>query len=141
MSSTYFTKEEKELVAQRASYCCEYCLSQLAFSSDSFSIDHIIPQFLKGENSPDNYAFACLGCNGRKAKAITARDPVDGRIVTLYHPRQHRWQEHFVWSEDFSLILGLTAMGRATVAKLALNRAGVVNLRTALRRIDKHPPF
>jgi hypothetical protein len=31
-------------------------------------------------------------------------------------------------------------VGRATVAKLQLNRQGVVNLRFALRLVDMHPP-
>ncbi|WNZ24154.1 mitochondrial large ribosomal subunit protein uL30m [Leptolyngbya sp. NK1-12] len=34
------------------------------------------------------------------------------------------WSEHFAWSEDTTLIIGLTPIGRATVQTLRLNRAG-----------------
>jgi hypothetical protein len=47
---------------------------------------------------------------------------VSGEIVPLYHPRRDRWDTHFVWSDDFLLIVGLTPTGRATVATLFLNR-------------------
>jgi len=60
--------------------------------------------------------------------------------VPLYHPRQHDWHEHFAWNEDFTKLLGLTAIGRATIEKLQLNREGVMNLRHALGSIGKHPP-
>ncbi len=47
---------------------------------------------------------------------------------------------HFAWSADFSLIIGLTPTGRATVEALQLNREGVVNLRRALYALGEHPP-
>jgi hypothetical protein len=60
---------------------------------------------------------------------MEAQDPVSGTGVPLYHPRHHRWDEHFAWSDDFLLMIGLTPTGRATVDVLLLNRDGVVNLR------------
>lgn len=44
------------------------------------------------------------------------------------------------WSDDFTLIIGLTPTGRATIETLFLNREGVVNLRQLLYAIGKHPP-
>jgi len=44
------------------------------------------------------------------------------------------------WSPDASLIVGLTPIGRATIAALALNRAGLLNLRRVLSRAGEHPP-
>jgi hypothetical protein len=67
-------------------------------------------------------------------------DPVSGERVPLYDPRRHQWQEHFAWSEACTLVLGLTPIGRATIARLALNREGVVNLRELLRDAGLHPP-
>lgn len=66
-------------------------------------------------------------------------DPVSGENVRLFHPRQEQWDDHFTWIDQYSKILGLTAIGRATVEKLRLNREGVVNLRTVLRELGKHP--
>jgi len=134
------TTQQKELVAERARFCCEYCLSQVAYSPDPFSVDHIVPRVLGGSDEPDNLVYACLGCNGRKFTSHLAIDPVTGQSAELYHPRRHRWSDHFAWSADFSLIHGLTSTGRATVVRLQLNRAGVVNLRRLLRTINKHPP-
>jgi hypothetical protein len=39
-----------------------------------------------------------------------------------------------------SQILGLTAIGRATVEALQLNRAALVNLRRVLVKAGEHPP-
>jgi hypothetical protein len=132
--------QQKQLVAERAKFCCEYCLSQVKYSPDPFSVDHIDSRALGGTDDLDNLAYACMGCNGRKFTSNVALDPVTGKSVALYHPRKHLWHDHFAWNEDFSLILGLTPTGRATVARLQLNREGAVNLRRILRAIDKHPP-
>ncbi|WP_442942756.1 HNH endonuclease [Nostoc sp.] len=46
----------KKLVKQRAKFLCEYCHSSEEASAALFSIDHIIPQSLKGSDDPDNLA-------------------------------------------------------------------------------------
>ena len=89
----------------------------------------------------DNLALACQGCNSRKYTATHAIDPASGQGAALYHPRRDAWAEHFMWSLDASLIVGLTPTGRATAAKLELNREGVVNLRRVLAALGEHPPF
>jgi hypothetical protein len=76
----------------------------------------------------------------RKGAFVEALDPVSGETTLLYHPRRQRWYEHFAWNEDYTTVLGLMPTGRATVEKLQLNRAGVVNLQHVLRRIGAHPP-
>jgi hypothetical protein len=48
--------------------------------------------------------------------------------------------DHFTWSNDFTIVIGLSATGRATIAALQLNRPGLVNLRRALYTIKEHPP-
>ena len=140
MTDSQITPNQRQIVAQRARYCCEYCLSQLHYSPDPFSVEHITPLFSGGSNHLDNLALACQGCNGRKYISIAAIDPITGEVVSLYHPRQHHWSDHFAWNDDFTLLLGLTAIGRATVEKLQLNREGVVNLRRVLHSVDQHPP-
>ncbi|NEP58987.1 MAG: HNH endonuclease [Symploca sp. SIO2G7] len=130
----------RQLVINRAKGCCEYCVSQAKFSPDPFSIEHIVPRSKGGSNLDKNLAFSCQGCNGHKHIATQAIDPVNGKYVLLYHPRIHEWDEHFVWTENFSIILGKTAIGRATVERLRLNRSGVVNLRQVLRQLNRHPP-
>lgn len=59
--------------------------------------------------------------------------------MQLYHPRQQLWSEHFVWSDDFTELIGISSTGRATVVRLKLNREGVVNLRGLLTEKNLHP--
>lgn len=54
------SKKIRQLVADRAEHCCEYCLSQAKFSPDYFSIEHIIPSIKQGVDHPDNLAYSCL---------------------------------------------------------------------------------
>jgi HNH endonuclease len=133
------SKKIRLLVAQRAGFCCEYCWSQEKYSPDYFSVEHIFPRIKKGSDALFNLAFACLTCNGYKYIFIEAIDPVSGIIVPLYNPRTDIWEQHFRWSDDYSLLTGITPIGRATVEKLRLNRTSVVNLRVVLAAIKKHP--
>jgi hypothetical protein len=132
--------ETRRFVIERAGGRCEYCQSLAAYATQSFDVDHIFPQSRGGASSPDNLAYACSGCNRHKYSRIAAIDLVEGVQVSLFHPRQHDWYEHFGWNEDYTLVMGLTAIGRATVEALQLNRTGVVNLRRLLSLVGKHPP-
>jgi len=132
--------EQRQAVVGRARGCCEYCRSQACFAIQPFSVEHIIPRSRGGETALDNLALACQGCNNHKYTKTQARDPVTGDIVSLYNPRRQRWRDHFAWNEDFTLIVGLTRVGRATVEALQLNREALVNLRRILYAAGEHPP-
>lgn len=140
MSEKHIPAELRRLVTDRGQGCCEYCRTQARYSTDSFTVDHITPRSQGGPTTLDNLALCCHGCNQHKSTRTAMTDSVTGLLALLFHPREHRWEEHFTWNEDFTLILGLTATGRATVAALKLNRAGLVNLRHALYAIGEHPP-
>lgn len=133
-------KSVKEFVASRAHWCCEYCLSPVDYSSDPFAIEHVMPIVKGGKSDLMNLAFSCLGCNNFKFTATQGRDPDTGIEVPLYNPRTDIWSEHFHWEDGFTKIIGHSPTGRAMVEKLHLNRPGLVNLRTALIAIGKHPP-
>lgn len=130
----------KDAVAALAGFRCEYCGSPSRFCPDSLSIEHVVPRSQGGADDPANLALACQGCNNHKYTSVEAVDPITGHIVALYSPREHDWQDHFAWSADFLVMLGITPTGRATIEKLRLNRPGVVNLRGLLRLIGLHPP-
>jgi hypothetical protein len=140
MPEPQLSTQIKEAVARRANDCCEYCRSQARFSPDPFSIEHVVPRSKRGTDQPENLALSCQGCNNHKYNYVEAHDPINGRLVPLYHPRHQRWNEHFTWNEDFTLVIGLTPTGRATVERLQLNREGVVNLRRVLHSANLHPP-
>ena len=133
-------KGRRDLVRDRARGTCEYCRSQERFATQSFSVEHIVPLQAGGGDHPENLALACQGCNNHKYIKTDAIDTISGEVVPLFHPRQDRWRNHFIWSHDFSQIIGVTAKGRATVEALQLNRPGLVNLRRALVPHGEHPP-
>jgi hypothetical protein len=139
MTKKHIPAELRRLVTERAGDCCEYCRCQARYA-DSFSIDHILPRSHGGQTTPENLALSCFGCNQHKGTRTNATDPVTDQVVPLFHPRRQRWEEHFAWSDDSTLLLGLTPIGRATVAALQLNRVGLVNLRRVLCAAGEHPP-
>lgn len=141
MARPYISVAVRRLVVERAKARCEYCQSWAEFATQAFDVDHIVPISQDGPSTAENLAYACSGCNRHKYDHVTAVDPVDGSDVPLFHPRQMQWQEHFGWSEDYTLLIGLTSIGRATIDSLRLNRSGVVNLRKLLKLAGKHPPF
>jgi hypothetical protein len=127
-------------VSERAGGRCEYCQVSERFSAVSLSVDHIFPQSLGGDSTPDNLCLACQGCNNRKYTALEVPDPVTKRTVPLFNPRTQAWHDHFAWSSDSTTVIARTAIGRATLHRLRLNRSGVVSLRRALVAIGEHPP-
>lgn len=140
MPSAKISARQKSEVVRRARGCCEYCLSQEKFSPDPFSIEHILPLAKGGSSDPSNLALSCQGCNNFRHVATEAIDPMTGNRVSLFHPREQVWAEHFAWNDDYSLILALTSTGRATVERLQLNRSSLVNLRRVLAAATLHPP-
>jgi hypothetical protein len=141
MSRRYITAIEERQIIERANRLCEYCRSSMDYSAQPFVIDHIIPIAEGGKTDLENLAFACGGCNGHKYTKIQAIDPVSREVVSLYNPRQQNWRDNFVWSDDFLQVVGLTAIARATINELQLNRSGVVNMRRLLLIAGLHPPI
>lgn len=139
MSSARLPPQIRRAVAQRAQGQCEYCQCPQAYCPDSFTVDHIIPRHRGGTDDMENLAWACLGCNGRKHTKTHGIDPQTQTLIPLFNPRQQKWSEHFVWSENRQILTGQTSCGRATIAILDLNRQGVVNLRRVLLLVGEHP--
>lgn len=134
------SRDIKDKVRQRAEGFCEYCLSQEKYASQGFSVDHIIPKKAGGSDDPGNLCLACQGCNNFKYTKTEALDPTTGEVVPLFNPRIDLWKEHFQWNENFTIIQGLTPIGRATVNALKLNRELLLNQRVLYRTYGIHPP-
>jgi hypothetical protein len=134
-------EQQRRAVVERAGGCCEYCQSQAKFATQPFAVEHIMPLSRGGKTVLDNLALACQGCNNHKYTKVEGIDPITGNLAPLYHPRQQKWQDHFSWSRDYTLVIGLTPTGRATVQALQLNREGLVNLRRMLYEVGEHPPL
>jgi hypothetical protein len=128
-------------VRERARGYCEYCRIEETSTGHEFTLDHITPESLGGPTTPENLAYACIGCNVRKSNRTAGPDPISEEIEPLFDPRVQRWREHFCWSADTTLILGLTPTGRATVVALSLNRPSLITYRTLMIRNGIHPPI
>ncbi len=141
MSNDRVTAEQRRTVIARAKQCCEYCYSQVKFATDSFSVEHIFPRNKGGQTVLDNLALSCQGCNNFKHVKTEVLDPLSEQVVPLFHPRQQLWREHFAWNDDYTVVIGITPIGRVTVNELRLNRAGLMNLRRVLFATSEHPPL
>jgi len=130
----------RQRVRQRAENRCEYCLSYQDYIMGRLQIDHIQPLAKGGDDTEDNLCLACELCNQYKWAQTQGSDPQSGEIVSLFNPRQQRWQEHFTWSQEGTEIIGLTACGRATVRALRLNNSLGVTVRKNWVQAGWHPP-
>ena len=106
-----------------------YCHSPESLMGIAFEIDHITPRSAGGRTAFDNLCLSCPTCNRYKANRVKARDPVSRRLVRLFRPKRDNWPGHFQWDENYSLLLGLTPTGRATIEALRINRPALVLLR------------
>jgi len=121
MASPEIPRPLRTLVRSRAGARCEYCKTSEWLSGLPGEIDHIVPRALDGPTEADNLCLVCSRCNGRKQAKAHAVDPESETNVCLFHPRRQRGVDHFAWSQEGTIVLGLTACGRATVAALNLN--------------------
>jgi hypothetical protein len=128
----------RRLVFNRAQGRCEYCGLFQASQEATFHVDHVVPQKAGGPTAADNLALACVSCSLRKASRQTAQDPESGWYVRLFHPRRDTWREHFVW-EGVRLV-GLTAVGRATIEAFDMNRPLILAIRSEEAALGRHPP-
>lgn len=140
MPSPTIDEDVRNQVRERANYLCEYCHTSEKWQYVPFTIDHVIPVSKGGSDGVENLALACFHCNRRKSNRITAVDPQSDVEVPLFHPRQEKWQDHFVWSVDKLKIEALTPTGRATVQLLQLNRERILPIRMDDMRVNRHPP-
>ena len=114
MSRDSISQLLRQAVAIQSKHRCVYCLTQALW-------------------------IACWGCNLHKQARITAVDPDTGILTRLFHPNLQNWHEHFVWQERGLLIIGRTAIGRATVDALQLNRLPLVESRQLWISAHWHP--
>lgn len=127
-------------VRERARYLCEYCHTDERWQLVPFTVDHVLPIALGGDDSFENLALACFHCNRRKSDKQTFLDEAAATEIQLFNPRQMLWSEHFIWAANGLQILPQTAIGSATITLLELNRERVLRLRQADIAINRHPP-
>lgn len=136
---SHVSKRIRTQVVERAKGRCEYCQTQEDIVVD-LEVEHIYPTAKGGPSELNNLCYACGSCNRFKSDFTDGTDPEAGKSVPLYNPRTQVWHEHFVWSEDGLLMIGLTPFGRATVKRLNVNKPRLVNARRRWVAAGWHPP-
>ena len=125
------SKSIKLKVAQRAKFCCEYCLFPEAFLATFFHVDHIRSLKHGGLTILYNLAYACPHCNQNKGSDVaTFIGRSDESLVRFFNPRKDIWQEHFELYNG--QILGKTQIGEATAFILGFNEPDKIIFRQAL---------
>lgn len=127
----------QQAVRDRARHRCEYCRFPAGFAELPFHQDHVIAQQHGGETTFGNLAFACCHCNRFKGPNLSSVDPVSTQVVSLFHPRRDKWEDHFAWNGP--MLVGKTASGRATIWALRLNRSDAVAVRRLLMQEGVYP--
>ena len=120
--------------------CCAYCRTAEVLTVAIFEFEHILPRSSGGETVFENICYCCPTCNRYKSDRTTAIDPDTQGEVALFHPHRDAWQEHFVWNEDATELMGLSATGRATIRALKMNRRQMVRVRKMWVAMGEHPP-
>jgi hypothetical protein len=125
----------RQEICRRAHDRCEYCRVPQSAYDFAFPIDHIIARQHGGTTNSDNLALCCSHCNRFKGPDIASIDNASGLLVRLFHPRRDIWHEHFRWNGP--VIVGVTDVGRATVAELAFNNPSRIAARAILLDEEK----
>ena len=128
----------RKQVIKHAGNRCEFCKLSQEGQEATFHIDHAIPVSAGGETILANLALACVSCSLHKAARQRVQDPKDKKQVPLYNPRKEHWEDHFRW--EGVVLIGITAIGRATVEALNMNRKLILAIRREEMLVGRHPP-
>ncbi len=137
--ATYLVAALRQQLLDADDHCCAYCGTPQANSGAPMVVDHILPRSKGGATQFENLCFACYQCNLYKGSSIEAVDPLSGTVTLLFDPRRHIWTQHFRWDDAGLRIIGLTATGRATVNRLRMNNAVILEARRNWVRLGWRP--
>ena len=137
--SRYLSNELRKRLEEADNRHCAYCHATEANTGQPMTVDHIMPENQRGSTEFDNLCFCCRRCNEFKGAQIKAQDPLTAEIVSLYHPRRQKWFEHFEWDETGAVMIGLTAVGRATIIASNMNNAVILAARRRWVSVGWHP--
>ncbi len=130
----------RQRVAAQARHRCGYCHTQEVVSGIPLTLEHLSPKARGGSDAEENLWLSCRLCNEAKGVLTEAADPQTGVSVPLYNPRAQARTEHFIWDEQRTRLIGLAAVGRATIQALSLNDELRVRARAIWVQAGYHPP-
>jgi hypothetical protein len=114
----------RQVVRERANFCCEYCGTSETDSGGELTVDHFQPISANGNDNEENLVWCCFRCNIYKSDYWTDNP----NQTPLFNPRNNKFEEHF-WLTESGKLLALTAIGEVTVKLLRLNRQPLVTKR------------
>jgi len=126
MTPAYIPVELRRQVRIDAGGRCGYCHTPEALIGMPLDFEHLHPVAHGGATVRENLWLACTRCNDFKGDRTGAVDPESGEAVPLFNPRTQIWSEHFAWSPDGTVIIGVTSIGRGAVIALRLNNEFIV---------------
>lgn len=135
----YVSERVRSQLHELASRRCEYCLLDERCAGRPHEPDHVYADKHGGQTVIANLCLSCFDCNRHKGSDLCSVDVESGEIVPLFHPRQHKWEQHF--RLDGAIIEGLTPTGRVTVNLLRMNDPERVEERKMLLRVGKYPDY
>ena len=138
--TVYISVELQRRVRERFANICAYCRTAEDLTATTFEFEHIVPLSAGGATAFENLCLSCPMCNSYKSDRVLAPDAVAQLEVPLFHPHLHRWADHFSWNEEFTEVVGLTPVGRASVAALKMNRPQMIRVRRMWVAMNEHPP-
>lgn len=137
----YISESLRDRIAGAAQHRCGYCHTTQLISAAQMHVEHIIPLVQEGSDDEENLWLACAWCNSYKGSKVVVIDSDTGENTLLFNPRKQHWNEHFRWTDDGTEIVGITAIGRATVAVLRMNNEHIVASRRLWVLAGWHPPI
>ena len=136
----YISVELQRRVRERFANICAYCRTAEDLTATTFEFEHIVPLSAGGAMAFENLCLSCPMCNRYKSDRLLAPDALAQTEVPLFHPHRHRWADHFSWKDEFTEVIGLTSVGRASVAALKMNRPQMIRVRRMWVAMNEHPP-
>ena len=128
----------RQLVIERAVGRCEYCMIHEDDRPGSHQVDHVIALKHDGQTINENLALACAICNNNKGSDLATIDWASEGIIPLFNPRKQHWRDHF--SLSGAQLVGVTAIGDATIRLLRMNDPDRILLRQVLHETGRYPP-
>jgi hypothetical protein len=140
LSKTTIPPALRHRISELDKHRCAYCQTQVIIVGSPLTVDHIIPEALGGLTEESNLCLACRPCNEYKGSQTHGIDPDTNEKVSLFNPRLQIWVEHFTWDNNAVFVIGLTSVGRATIASLQMNNDYIINSRRRWVAVGWHPP-
>ncbi|KAA1257964.1 HNH endonuclease [Rubripirellula obstinata] len=95
---------------------CAYCQTDEALTVAIFEIEHITPVSLDGQTEFDNLCLACSSYSRFKSNRTHGTTDA-GLECRLFYPQQDSWLEHFDWTINGTVIVGVTDVGIQIAAR------------------------